>query len=994
MAPEVFHQIGNKKQSGISIELTDKQCSWSLGLTLLEACLLKSVQPIYDRKNYRIDRLKLNEMIREAADLYFQKNSLIIDVFEMLLQIEPTKRLTCEEVLQTLPDFDQIRSGFDKNSYKSDNSVAHNTGRSIESNELGSIKENRHDPHEYLKNDKKSQNYQNELDRELNKHINTETYVEDGGAQTKMLTEEEFLTMHKPQEYDTNIYKEPNSRTQFYVTRDPEVIEVIDERPSEEARFSSQRHSFSPPVRNSHSPNNDNTNYANPVSVGKNMHKDHPRMMSKKEMHQEAQHMFPGDFHAVPRPNHHAPIQVEQDYKSRRPRSPLNQNHHAPIQVEQDYLNRRPRSPLKDKVVERPAKVREVREIINQKVTYIEHPPREVYRERSRSHSRKSRMSLAEDEYLTNEYLDTENAYNMHGEDPYCDAPTIKAREKPVMLGMNQTNVLDIINKDLARDVVDLRAQLNAYDNGGHLKDQHVVGKRIGMENPMMCYSNLVDTTDDDPYIFKPEIIHFDKNIGLKTEDIHRKYIDSFEPKKKREQKTYIKRDLVKDKNFYNQEKKRKLEDRKKLFAKYTNVNCCVRDRVKLEMEQNQRNLRNKRDQNKVAEPKPTPVVKEEIRAGLMKKKYIDKTYMKDAWDSELNKKLWHYNKNCLKNTEEKLKENYYPVNNTMYHITRDCLDTFPSKEERISISKDRRRFFCTKNGKINDHMCMINCTCCEEYDESNVKHMDTYKHWKHHDEFNHGHMGHCGSNKKSHKHVDYYKREKHASKCKNLRSTSKDRHACIDQNLGCSNRGHPSVNTHCGHKQSTCCDHGGECTCRDVGGECECCVDDGKCCKECGPCECNPKSADTRMQLNYLIEQMESSMHCHPKHVEHIDICMPEIKEVVEIIEEIIPPPPKPIKVEVIKTQIPPCKTCEIPKKQHPRMPDIRKKEPVGKTLVERSFKVCLNGREYEDLAWRNYAYMLNAQDVTQNYMHKADSMEQHHVDDCGHYEESERYF
>ena len=76
---------------------------------------------------------------------------------------------------------------------------------------------------------------------------------------------------------------------------------------------------------------------------------------------------------------------------------------------------------------------------------------------------------------------------------------------------------------------------------------------------------------------------------------------------------------------------------------------------------------------------------------------------MKDAWDSELNKKLWHYNKNCLKNPEEKLKENYYPVNNTMYHITRDCLDTFPSKEERISISKDRRRFFCTKNGKIND---------------------------------------------------------------------------------------------------------------------------------------------------------------------------------------------------------------------------------------------------------------------------------------------------
>ena len=102
MAPEVFHQIGYKKQSGISIELTDKQCSWSLGLTLLEACLLKSVQPIYDRKNYRIDRLKLDEMIREAADLYFEKNSLIIDVFGMLLQIEPTKRLSCEEVLQTL----------------------------------------------------------------------------------------------------------------------------------------------------------------------------------------------------------------------------------------------------------------------------------------------------------------------------------------------------------------------------------------------------------------------------------------------------------------------------------------------------------------------------------------------------------------------------------------------------------------------------------------------------------------------------------------------------------------------------------------------------------------------------------------------------------------------------------------------------------------------------------------------------------------------------
>lgn len=137
----------------------------------------------------------------------------------------------------------------------------------------------------------------------------------------------------------------------------------------------------------------------------------------------------------------------------------------------------------------------------------------------------------------------------------------------------------------------------------------------------------------------------------------------------------------------------------------------------------------------------------------------------------------------------------------------------------------------------------------------------------------------------------------------------------------------------------------------------------------------------------------MECNLH-HQKHEQHIDIPVPEDRH--EIVRVEVPiPPPHPIKktvVKVIKQVTPPCKVCEIPKKHLKKIPEIRNKEPVGKTLVERSYKVGLNSREYEDYAWRNYAYMLNAQDVTPDYIHKADSTENYHVDGCGHHEEMER--
>lgn len=749
-------------------------------------------------------------MIKEAAGLYFHKNSLIVDVLEMLLQIEPTKRLTCEEILQTLPDYDQIQYGFDKISYKEENGVpdsrmrSHERARSHERSELGRIEEHQFEhinTEDYLinENDYREEEIQ-ARNHQLNQNGDFPIVSRNGLGDPKMLTEEEFFTMHaKPKKNDLENFKQANSRTQFYVTKDPEVIEVIDERPSSEGRFSSQRPSYSPRMGGSRSPKNEN--YSNPASVGNKIYKDQHRIISEHEMHQEAQGLFPRDVHTMPR-------------------------RHQPVILEEDTIRRQNRRPVQREVIEYEGRVQKVREYENKKVTYVEHPPREVYRERSRSKSRSSHVHLADDDYITNEFLDTEKTYNMHRDDPYFDHETINPHhmQRPPLLSREESHMIDKANKDLGRQVVDLRAQLDSYHNPyGIQNDQTVVGKRIGMENPMKCYSNLAAASEDDPYIFKPELIQFDKNIGLSTQDIHRKYIDSFEPNN-RNKKKHIVRNVVKDKKFYTNEKKQKLQDRKTLYAKYTNVNNCVKDRVKHEMKQNVKNLRKK--QKKVDDAKPTPVVKEEIRAGLMKNKHIDKTYMKDAWDSELSKKLWHYNKSCLRNPDEKLKENYYPVNNSMYHVTRDCFDTFPSKEERISISRDRRRFFCTQNGKINDHKCTVGCICCEEYDECNVKHIDAWKHSKYHDTFNHKHMGHSRLHKQHYKHIDHYSREKGVTAGRNLRSGEKERHSHAERNVGHMHHEKRRSRKHHGHKTgSNCCEHCGPCECGSCNcGSCELC--------------------------------------------------------------------------------------------------------------------------------------------------------------------------
>lgn len=115
-------------------------------------------------------------------------------------------------------------------------------------------------------------------------------------------------------------------------------------------------------------------------------------------------------------------------------------------------------------------------------------------------------------------------------------------------------------------------------------------------------------------------------------------------------------------------------------------------------------------------------MVKEEIRAGLMKGKKIDRCYMDRAWDAELTRDHWDFGGGGARGMtatgffdgEEVGGENknrYYPVNNTYYRIEKDQLNSI-SKEERTSLTHGRRKYFCEKLGKINDHKCTLDCFC------------------------------------------------------------------------------------------------------------------------------------------------------------------------------------------------------------------------------------------------------------------------------------------
>ena len=177
-------------------------------------------------------------------------------------------------------------------------------------------------------------------------------------------------------------------------------------------------------------------------------------------------------------------------------------------------------------------------------------------------------------------------------------------------------------------------------------------------------------------------------------------------------------------KEQYIKDRDKKLKKRKELYSKYTHVNTKIKDRVIKENEYNSRTWKQRIPYKD--EPGKVPVVKEEIRAGLMKNKEIAKNYMKGVWNDELENKMWNFDKN-----ERNKKNKYYPVGNTMYRIdkenaefnnSRGCEADLENDEDiRRSVSNKRRHYLCDNvNGEVNNHNCVINQDIKEINDRKN----------------------------------------------------------------------------------------------------------------------------------------------------------------------------------------------------------------------------------------------------------------------------------
>ena len=76
--------------------------AFAAGLTLLEACNLKSCNGIYNMQLFRIDKTKLRNMIAEASGRY---SSTLIHILEALLVVESQDRKSLFEILSPIDPY-------------------------------------------------------------------------------------------------------------------------------------------------------------------------------------------------------------------------------------------------------------------------------------------------------------------------------------------------------------------------------------------------------------------------------------------------------------------------------------------------------------------------------------------------------------------------------------------------------------------------------------------------------------------------------------------------------------------------------------------------------------------------------------------------------------------------------------------------------------------------------------------------------------------------
>ena len=116
-SPEYYNYIRCQSEKITSTEWIDElKCdSFAIGLIILEAGLLLSIQDIYNKNLPIINENRLKDYYLFFEGKYKKKNVLVCDMLNHVLQMNNRERDSCEDLLKGVPSYKQILAHFQNN---------------------------------------------------------------------------------------------------------------------------------------------------------------------------------------------------------------------------------------------------------------------------------------------------------------------------------------------------------------------------------------------------------------------------------------------------------------------------------------------------------------------------------------------------------------------------------------------------------------------------------------------------------------------------------------------------------------------------------------------------------------------------------------------------------------------------------------------------------------------------------------------------------------
>ena len=113
LAPEVYYNAKNKNFKD-KFDCNKADC-FAQGMSILQGGLLsENIQAIYLDNNGEFDKEVLDVLVQKFKDFHYEENSLLCDILEAQLVIDPTQRCTATEIITQIPCYDEIIEHYQK----------------------------------------------------------------------------------------------------------------------------------------------------------------------------------------------------------------------------------------------------------------------------------------------------------------------------------------------------------------------------------------------------------------------------------------------------------------------------------------------------------------------------------------------------------------------------------------------------------------------------------------------------------------------------------------------------------------------------------------------------------------------------------------------------------------------------------------------------------------------------------------------------------------